>query len=728
MAVWVTNEIPNNCVVAGWPGRVVRRDVAWERPHLTRVQPFYKLDMPAIARSDYWDLTADLGAPDHALSPEPPVPSAAPAGPYPAAPTSSAKSARARPRWRSSLGRSLRPVIRTLGVRPAGRRAPETDTAVSGTTADDTEGEETGTEPPALVEPELVDLVPWSEQSCNELVRVIARELAPRPRAKVVIHGGASAEALETYLLGRYPGLQIVCLTPDANRSASHVRLSISNPYNMIIDVSEEPPAKQVQDFEQTFMHLGRGGAYVVREVRVSDVAAEPPGPRRDLAVLLSRALATPYRADDPVSTRDLYGLAVRFGAIRNTGAVKVIRNIRRARPKLREAEANAVLEARPDLGSLLQTVPGGSFTSRCDYHEGPGSAPDPAALPTVFEVPPVHLRLYHEAVCGRGQIVESQGLLLPDTYRHNQSWRLSNVYVNEVAARFGEVRTALGDPIPLGGAFFHFDSEWPGHFGHMMSEQLSRLWAFDSVRQREPEVRLLTSLPKDRIDGRLRPWELSLLAPFGIEEDDVVIYDSSVRVERLYAATPMFSCPNYVHPDITEIWRTAGDFLYARADADRSPGPKRVFCSRRAGLKRACRNADEVEALFVAHGFTVINPEDHPIEEQVALFRDAAVIAGFAGSALFTMAMCPTPKTIIILSPRSYTATNEYVFASAGGHRLFTVWSEPDVSHPAGRWTVEAFSSSFAFDFDAEGRYLRDVLIGLDREANLSDQPAVGK
>ena len=53
----VTGAIPNNCVAAGAPARVVRRDIAWERPHLSRAAPFYKPDASTVRRSPYWSRT-----------------------------------------------------------------------------------------------------------------------------------------------------------------------------------------------------------------------------------------------------------------------------------------------------------------------------------------------------------------------------------------------------------------------------------------------------------------------------------------------------------------------------------------------------------------------------------------------------------------------------------------------------------------------------------------------
>lgn len=51
----VKGRIPNNCVAAGAPARVVRRDVVWERPHLTLAKPYFKPDATAVARShEFW--------------------------------------------------------------------------------------------------------------------------------------------------------------------------------------------------------------------------------------------------------------------------------------------------------------------------------------------------------------------------------------------------------------------------------------------------------------------------------------------------------------------------------------------------------------------------------------------------------------------------------------------------------------------------------------------------
>lgn len=84
----VTKSLPNNVVATGVPAKVVRRDIAWERPHLTLNPPFHKPDASTVTTSAYWQLTT---------SDEPPA-------------------VRARPPWLRGVGQAKR-VARFLGRR-----------------------------------------------------------------------------------------------------------------------------------------------------------------------------------------------------------------------------------------------------------------------------------------------------------------------------------------------------------------------------------------------------------------------------------------------------------------------------------------------------------------------------------------------------------------------------------------------------------------------------------
>lgn len=49
------NKISNNVLAVGHPARVIKKDIAWERPHLTQGPPFYKPEV--LKKSKYWNRT-----------------------------------------------------------------------------------------------------------------------------------------------------------------------------------------------------------------------------------------------------------------------------------------------------------------------------------------------------------------------------------------------------------------------------------------------------------------------------------------------------------------------------------------------------------------------------------------------------------------------------------------------------------------------------------------------
>lgn len=53
----VTGEIPSNAVAVGAPAKVVRRSIAWERPHLSLTEPPYKTDATTVEKSPFWNFS-----------------------------------------------------------------------------------------------------------------------------------------------------------------------------------------------------------------------------------------------------------------------------------------------------------------------------------------------------------------------------------------------------------------------------------------------------------------------------------------------------------------------------------------------------------------------------------------------------------------------------------------------------------------------------------------------
>jgi capsular polysaccharide biosynthesis protein len=625
------------------------------------------------------------------------------------------------------------------GTTPTGTTAADA-TLADATPADATPAPTEAVEERAWAPPTARDLLTLADEgawSVNrphyEALQLVLQAVSRRPGGRVVVTGAADVEAWSSVLERAWPDLTVHRVHVDDEPSAVHVRLTVAGPFDVVVDASDTSAVEQARLFQRVFMHLDKGGWYVARRLVPGGDAAEPaqaserlergrdalpnenipeePPYEGDLWSLVAEAQAARTRdlVDDLSKgweRRDVFGLAGCLAEVHVHSKVLRLVNSTRVAPKLREEEVDAVLAARPELGERLASLPSVTWSATNEYVVN--RAGDPY-VQTEFRVPEMVLRRYDEAVCARGQIVTRDHLLYPESFRQNWMTRMANIYVIEKFPRFGVVRRDVSSPDPLPGAWFHLDSEWPGHFGHLLTEQVSRLWAFEQVRAVEPEAKVLLTLQHDREPMALQPFENEVLGAFGITAEDVHVFTTTCRPERLYTATGMFSLPRFVHPDIARLWDRVGDHLVR--DADDRPRAERLFVSRRPALKRSCHNVAQVEELFRARGFEVMYPEDHALCEQVSRFRAARTVAGFAGSGLFSLMFCRDAKDVVVLGPDAYTARNENLIAAVRGHRVTAVRSRSDVEHPEGWWTQQAFASGFTFDVEDEGRFLAEQL-----------------
>jgi len=326
--------------------------------------------------------------------------------------------------------------------------------------------------------------------------------------------------------------------------------------------------------------------------------------------------------------------------------------------------------------------------------------------LPASYDAAPAALHDYRDAVVmpGRASWVETG--VLPESFRFQRRSTLRNAELREVAPHF--VQRPAEPEERLAGVWFNLTSPLPHHFGHTLTEQLSHAWGWAEARRRHPDLRALVATKPNR---RLAGWELELLAAAGVPADLVTEVTHPVRVERLLDTTAMYEIGGFVHPAMRGVYDEVGDALAARATS--TDRPARVFHTRRSA-KRRCRNQAEVEAMFAEAGFAIVAPEDSPLPDQVARVRGAEVVAGFAGSGMFHVALAGRPQHVIVITQEGYPAHNEYQLSALLGHRLDIAVCPPDVPRTEPGYQRSAFHSDYVVDPGTEGAYLRALLAEL--------------
>lgn len=360
----------------------------------------------------------------------------------------------------------------------------------------------------------------------------------------------------------------------------------------------------------------------------------------------------------------------------------------------VRESEVPALLEREPTRGRVLGTRPAATWRSRAVVRTSGPMELNP--LPASYDAPAMVLREWSDVVALPRQVVLSGDLLLPESFTTADGRRQRNPTVDKISPRLARRPDVPADLPRLAGRHLHLENVMPRHFGHALTETISRFWGW------EPGLTALIFDPSGALPG----WQTDLLSAAGI--DDVHVATGPVRVETLVGATPMMSRPAYAHPDLRATYDVVGSSLEAASTLEHRPD--RVFFTRRPG-KRSCRNAAELEATFTDAGFEVVHPEDHPLADQVAMVRAASTVAGFAGSGMFHLGLTGGPKHVVLVSSEAYPCHNEYLMSALLGHRLDIVLCRPDVPRVDGAFTRESFHSDYLYDPAREGRFLAEAL-----------------
>lgn len=497
--------------------------------------------------------------------------------------------------------------------------------------------------------------------------------------------GAARLTVLAEHAPVSHEGVSCVVVT---DRREIDEQLMLLGPCSIVVDEVARDPDKQLARWARFGLHVESGGWYVVRATtspmawrnRV-DQAGDDMNARTHEFLIESAALAD-----------------LAFGYL-------LLPKRRRHVLRVNERRADAILPRRnPELHitTLASRAPQLVTSGLRVFRHGP----DHVFLPELpFEAPPLTCRWYQGPIeVGAHLLTISGATALPPSFRHTWAKSPGNHGLRGSGRHFAEV----DDPrlaTPLAGDYFDLNAALAGHFGHVLTESISRLWAWDEARAAIPGIKGLYRLP----DGAQRPtYERRLFEAFGIPSDRIHWATSNVAVESYVSATMPWhnGRPHHFHPEVRKVWRRLRSSLVQTGRAT----PERIFVSR-GHRDRGCRNQGELEAWFAERGFEVVYPERLSLEDQATVFANARVVAGFAGSALFNLLYSEGVERLIVLTHEQYIARNEWLFGVCLAEELHYFWSEPDTIAGPGVDNAESFHSTWAFDFGRFGAELEEAI-----------------
>jgi hypothetical protein len=299
----------------------------------------------------------------------------------------------------------------------------------------------------------------------------------------------------------------------------------------------------------------------------------------------------------------------------------------------------------------------------------------------TPFQAPALYAAMLRDVLCFGGlpdgphetcHLLLAHGrLVVPDSYFARSTRRSLATGLIEQLRSDPQHGAALGGSTRPG-LYYFAGAAWD-HFGHFLTEGLSRWWLLARLPQSvRAELRFV--LYNDR---PLEPWQLDFLEALGVHPKRIVHLAEPQRFERLIVPSAAYNLHCAASPAQADVWERIGSVF------DRGAGPERVYLSRlRYTHHRALVNEQEVERLFHARGFTVLHPQELSVADQVAAVRHARLIAGSAGSAMYLSAFARPGARRLIISPRNFTFRDDQLISHLRGGQLAYVLCPKGTSH----------------------------------------------
>lgn len=173
-------------------------------------------------------------------------------------------------------------------------------------------------------------------------------------------------------------------------------------------------------------------------------------------------------------------------------------------------------------------------------------------------------------------------------------------------------------------------------HYGHFLTDVMSRLWALPSVAADVPLLFL------DRVGIKFggKPYSSAVVEALDIKKR---LFRCAVptRLRKIFLPEPAIQHAYRIYHDLAAPHVKVSQNI--RRGGVSGFRDQLVYLSRTGltdGLRKSAQEA-EVESRAEAIGFKILRPETLTMRDQIDIFNDARVIAGMTGSAFHTVLFC---------------------------------------------------------------------------------------
>ena len=167
------------------------------------------------------------------------------------------------------------------------------------------------------------------------------------------------------------------------------------------------------------------------------------------------------------------------------------------------------------------------------------------------------------------------------------------------------------------------FSGDLHRHFGHFIQDSISRLWY--AVKYREQDFKIAILINPNWPNWDFNPegsYHINFINLLGIRRERVLIVDKPTQFKQVIVPKQCVFWGEGYDKDLMGI-------VYNAARKTVTPkNEKKIYLSKSKFEKQDIYNEEYFERFFVDQGFKVINPEQLPLEEQIAFVSGADEIA----------------------------------------------------------------------------------------------------
>lgn len=256
-------------------------------------------------------------------------------------------------------------------------------------------------------------------------------------------------------------------------------------------------------------------------------------------------------------------------------------------------------------------------------------------------------------------------------------------------------------------------DTDFPDVYGHVLLEVLPSLWGLDASRERAKNLVVASSIT-------MSSSYASMFRCLDVDPEKVLKIDRPIVAAEGYFPDASIYRRQWVHPAAREVFAKLKR-LGVKSAISR---PKRIYVSRSKVAARNLTNETQVERVFRDLGFEIIHPQEMSIEDQIAVFSDAKMIAGSGGSAMHSAVFAPDSTRVLIVCSEGWLTNADILLSQVPGRLGYVFGAVDDVAQRGSRtrasWTVdvEAVCSAASQHFGIRMPHaLKRVSMRLDRK-----------